>query len=227
MRFGLLAARSGRNAQNIIEAFADGRISGEVAAVIGNQCDEHFVTSVQDDGLPSLFLNHEKYKSRGAFEKPVLEALLDAKVDIAVSCSFSRILTKEFLDHAPSVVNSHPSILPAFQGRDADGDRPVDAAVKYGVQVLGATVHFVDELVDHGPVIIQGVVSRGPNESNQQLIEKVLAVEDRIKVQALAWISEGRLEKTGRRVNLDRSDRVIQYPYIDGCLFSPALEEGY
>ena len=59
MRFGLLAARSGRNAQSVIEAFADGRISGEVAAVIGNQCDERFVASVQNDGLPSLFLNHE------------------------------------------------------------------------------------------------------------------------------------------------------------------------
>jgi phosphoribosylglycinamide formyltransferase-1 len=227
MRIGILAARSGRNAQRVIGAIREGKIGAEIACVVGNRCASVFQAEVESLGIPSLFLDHTHFQSREAFDDEIANAFTAARVDIVVSCSFSRLLSARFLGRFPMTINSHPSLLPAFIGRTEDGRKPVDAALDYGVCLVGATVHVVDGMIDHGPVIIQGALPVLPDVSRVELIERVLELEARIKVQALSWLADGFISQNGRIIAISDMGRVKQENAVDGCLFSPALDEGY
>jgi phosphoribosylglycinamide formyltransferase-1 len=150
------------------------------------------------------------------------EAILAHGADTVAMAGFMRLLTPGFLARFPGrVLNIHPALLPSFPGVHGQAD-----AAGYGVRISGCTVHFVDEQMDHGPIIVQAAVPAEPEDDGATLGARILAFEHRIYPQALAWLAAGRLGIDGRKVFL--KDGGMKKAVLDApALVSPALEEGF
>ena len=184
----------------------------EINALLVRKAKEGKVVARLKGGDPYIF-------GRGGEEA---EELLAAGVEYVVLAGYMRLLTSTFLQAFPGrVINIHPAILPSFPGAHGGPD-----AQAYGVKITGCTVHFVEELVDSGPVIIQAAVPANAGEELDDLMNRIHPLEHRIYPQALQWLAEGRLRVEGRQVFLAPADRKTVTP--DGpWLVWPPLEEGF
>ncbi|MFS8152578.1 phosphoribosylglycinamide formyltransferase [Vreelandella titanicae] len=221
----ILTSRSGRNANDIINAIEKGLINANIACIIGNRSHCEFIEKIKKTNYDSYFLDHEDYSNRDHFDAKLMEILKSYSIDIVVSCSFSRLLSHNFIDHYPSTINSHPSLLPAFPGRTSCGLKPVDAAFEYGVKFIGATVHFVDRHVDNGPIIIQAVTPVMNSYREKDFLKKILEMESRIKIQALYWLINDRLIINGRNISVKNEE--TKTIYNDSYLIYPTLDDGF
>jgi phosphoribosylglycinamide formyltransferase-1 len=227
MKIGILTSRSGQNALKIIQAVKEGKINAEIALLIGNKCHSDFKEIMKLNSVDSLFLNHENFTTREKYDEALISSFIKAEVDLVVSCSFSRILTPKFIEYFPNSINSHPSLLPAFIGRTREGKKPVDAAIERGVKIIGATVHFIDKEVDNGPIIIQGVIPIQETWERNEIIKKVLDLEMRIKIQALAWYANGEIFVNNGIVSINKK-KINEINFIDeNYLIYPQLDINY
>ena len=185
-RFAVLVSGSGTNLQALLDA-AD--VSPfEVAVVISNREDAFGLERARRAGVKALCIPH-KGKSRSAFDAEVAEVLKSHEIDWVFLAGFMRILTPVFLDTFPNrVVNIHPSLLPSFPGVNAQ-----QQAFDSGVQVSGATVHFVDAGMDTGPIIAQGVVPVLDTDTVETLQTRILSMEHRLFPMVMQWAAEGRI----------------------------------
>jgi phosphoribosylglycinamide formyltransferase-1 len=143
-------------------------------------------------------IDHRSFARREDFDAAVVAALRDAGVELVVLAGFDRLVTPVLLNAFPGrIVNIHPALLPAFKGLHAQRQ-----ALEYGARVTGATVHFVDEHLDHGPIILQGAVAVAPDDTEDSLTRRVLEVEHIIYPDAIQLIAEGRVHLDGRRVRI-------------------------
>jgi phosphoribosylglycinamide formyltransferase-1 len=147
-------------------------------------------------------VDHRQFSSREEFDRRVIEILKSSGVDLVVMAGFMRILSPEFFRAFPrKILNIHPALLPAFPGIHVQ-----QKAVEYGVKFSGCTVHFADEGVDTGPIIIQAVVPVREDDTVDDLAARILKEEHRIYPQAIQYYAEGRIQIEGRKVRI-RSDR--------------------
>jgi phosphoribosylglycinamide formyltransferase 1 len=216
LSIGILASGSGTNFDSIAAAVETGRVNASIALLVCNRANAAVVGKAKARGIPTLVMNHKAYATREAFDTAVADALHDAGVELVVMAGFDRIVTGALLSRFPDrVVNIHPALLPAFRGGDAQSQ-----TAAYGVTIAGATVHFVDDHVDHGPILVQGAVPVAPGEDRETIRLRILAVEHRIYPAALRLIAEGRVKVEGRMVRIDG------LPEIGAeCLISPPLDE--
>lgn len=226
-KIAILTSRSGRNANDIIRAFENDKINARLTCIIGNKSHQAFIKKSEASIYDSYFLDHEHYSSRDAFDTNLIKILEHHDIDIVVSCSFSRLLSKKFIETFPNTINSHPSLLPAFPGRDENGLKPVDAAFEYGVKFLGVTVHFVDQHIDSGPIIIQAVTPAIDSLSKRDLLKKVLEKESMLKTQALNWLVNDQLAFNGREVIIKNRTLDSQPVYNDNWLVYPHLDKDF
>jgi len=211
---GILASGTGSNFDSIAAAVADGRIPATIAVLVCNREGAAVLDKARARGIPTAFIDHRAFPSRAAFDAAVADALEAAGVDLVAMAGFDRIVTGALLARFPGrVVNIHPALLPAFRGAHAQAQ-----AADYGVAIAGATVHFVDEDVDHGPIIVQGAVPVAPGEDASTVQKRILAVEHRLYPEALRLIAEGRVRIDGRFVRVDGREAIG-----DECLVSPPL----
>jgi phosphoribosylglycinamide formyltransferase-1 len=135
-----------------------------------------------------------------------------------------RLVSRHFVDAFPGMVlNIHPSLLPSFKGLEAQRQ-----AAEYGVRISGATVHFVDEQLDHGPIIVQAALPVAPGTGGEALKERILALEHRIYPQAVQWLAEDRLRVANGKVSLLPAGRArSEIEGLEPCLIEPFLEEGF
>jgi phosphoribosylglycinamide formyltransferase-1 len=190
--------------------------------VLSNKPDAYGLLRARNHNIPALALDHTDFPSREAFDAEMVRAIREAGAEAVVCAGFMRILTTEFLNAFPGrVVNIHPALLPSFPGVHGQAD-----AADYGVRISGCTVHFVDEKMDHGPVIIQAAVPAFPGEGGDALGGRILALEHRIYPQAIQWLAEGRLRVEGRHVSLRDAGKPAA-PAPENALVSPALEQGF
>jgi phosphoribosylglycinamide formyltransferase-1 len=216
LSIGILASGSGTNFDSIAAAVASGRVNARIAILVCNRPAAAVVAKAEARGIATLLLDHKAYANREAFDTAVADALEKAGVELVVMAGFDRIVTGALLGRFPGrVVNIHPALLPAFRGADAQSQ-----TAEYGVTIAGATVHFVDEHVDHGPIIIQGAVPVTPGEDRETIRLRILAVEHRIYPEALRLIADGRVKIEGRFVRIDGRAEIE-----DECLISPAPDE--
>lgn len=216
LAIGILASGSGSNFDSIAAAIDAGRIRARIALLLCNRPRAAVLSKAAARGVPSAVVDHRSYPSREAFDAAVASSLQEAGVELVVMAGFDRLVTGSLLEAFPDrVVNIHPALLPSFRGTDAQAQ-----AAEYGVTMAGATVHFVDEHVDHGPIIVQGAVPVAPGEDAQTVRARILRVEHRIYPQALAWIAEGRVEIDGRHVRLRN-----RKPVGAESLISPPLDD--
>ena len=143
-------------------------------------------------------IDHQSFARRADFDAAVLSVLREAEVDLVLLAGFDRLITRTLIEAFPlRIMNIHPGLLPAFKGLRAQAD-----ALGYGVKIAGATVHFVDEQADHGPIILQGAVAIGPEDTEAEVRSRILAVEHEIYPTAIQLFADGRLEVDDRRVRV-------------------------
>jgi len=193
MRVAVFASGSGTNLQAIIDADIQ---TIEIAVVFTNNPDAYAIERAKKHNIQVEIIDHKNYKTREEYEKHIIEVLDPYKLNLIVLAGFMRILSTVFVRaYKNKIVNIHPALLPSFPGINA-----VRQALEYGVKYTGVTVHFVDEGVDTGPIILQSVVEIEDEDTEDTLLEKIHEVEHRIYPKAIELISSGEIEVIGRRV---------------------------
>src|SRR5262245_16091666 len=203
MRFAVLVSGTGTNLQALLDAEDAGRLApAEIAAVASNRPGVLALERARLAGKPAITVEHRPFPSREAFEEALLEALAPHRIEAIVLAGFMRVLTPRFLDRFPArVVNTHPSILPAFPGHDAAAQ-----AIAHGVKLSGCTVHLVDSGVDTGPIIAQRAVPILPGDDAVALQRRIQAEEHRLLPAVVRALAAGRISCEGRSVVIAPGD---------------------
>ncbi len=193
---GILLSGRGSNFIAIADNIAAGRIPGaQIAIVISNRADAPGIDAARQRGLNAVVVP-SKGKPREQHDREVVEALKAAKADLVVLAGYMRLLSPWFVQQFPQrILNIHPSLLPAFPGLDAQKQ-----AFDYGVKISGCTVHFVDEDLDHGAIIVQKTVPVLPADDDHALASRILEQEHIAYSEAIRIVLEGKFEVLGRRV---------------------------
>lgn len=198
MRIGVLASGRGSNLQALIDAWKQGDILGEIVAVGSDHEQAYALQRAKNAEIPNQAFPLERYSSRVEQEQALLSWLQENRVELLVLAGFMRVLSKEFLHELNiPVVNIHPSLLPAFAGLHAQRQ-----AVDYGVKLTGCTVHFVDEGLDSGPIIMQEAVPVLPEDTEETLADRILEVEHRLYPLTVRLIASGKVKRLGRIVKV-------------------------
>jgi len=196
LRIGVLASGRGSNLQAIIDAIEAGKLDCRLAVVASDRADARALERARKHGIDAVFIDPKAYPGREAYDQAVLAVLAERRVELVCLAGYMRILTPTFVRALPGqIMNIHPALLPAFPGLHAQRQ-----ALKYGVKVSGATVHFVDEGVDTGPIICQVAVPVREGDTEETLAARILAEEHELYPRAIRLYAEGRLSIRGRRV---------------------------
>lgn len=195
-RIVVLASGRGSNFQAVIEAIAARRIPAACAALITDNAKAYAIERAQKAGVPVIVLEYASFPSKEAYENALLTAMQQQQADLFVLAGYMRILGTEIVQAFPGkIVNIHPALLPSFTGLNAQRQ-----AVAYGVKVAGCTVHFVDENLDCGPIILQKCVPVLKDDDEDSLAERILIEEHKCYPAAIRLFCEDRLEIVGRTV---------------------------
>jgi phosphoribosylglycinamide formyltransferase-1 len=194
-KLGILLSGRGSNFEAIADSIQSGRLQAEIALVISNRGDAPGLESARRRGLNAQLIA-SKGRVREEHDAEVVAALRQAQVDLICLAGYMRLLSPEFVRAFPNrIVNIHPSLLPAFPGMDAQKQ-----ALEYGVKVTGCTVHFVDEHLDHGPIILQKTAPVLEGDDVHSLSARILEQEHRAYSEAIALVLSGEVEVRERRV---------------------------
>lgn len=211
LRIVVLISGGGSNLQAIIDACASGAVHGEVVAVISNRADAFGLQRARRAGIPTEVVDHREYPERDAFDRALAARIDRYQPDLVVLAGFMRILSPGFVRHyAGHMLNIHPSLLPHFQGLHTH-----QRALEANHEVHGASVHFVTEELDGGPVVLQAEVPVLPGDDASTLAARVLEQEHRIYPTVIQWFAEGRLSydpNQGLTLDQDPLTRPIRWP---------------
>ena len=193
-RIAVLISGQGRNLQAILDAVADGRIPAVAAGVLSNRVDAPGLPRARAAGVPALAIAHTDYADRAGFDAALADALERLQPDFVALAGFMRVLGDDFIRRFRGrLVNIHPSLLPKYRGLNTHR-RVLEA----GDAEHGASVHYVTEELDGGPVAVQGRFSVQPQDNEQTLAERTMRdIELKIYPQALAWMARGELRLAG------------------------------
>lgn len=198
MRTAVLASGRGSNLQALLEAAQKGEIPIEIVTVGSDQADALALKRAQAAGISIRVFPSADYPDRWAQEEDILIWLRENKADLLLLAGYMRVLSREFIRQVKiPILNIHPSLLPAFPGLHAQRQ-----AVDYGVKVSGCTVHFVDEGLDSGPIILQETVPVFPDDTEESLANRILEVEHRLYPEAVRLLAAGRLKVQDRKVRI-------------------------
>ena len=196
MNIAILCSGSGTNLQAIIDSAKSGSIPAKIVLVLSDNKDAYALERAKKHGIETAVLNSKDYKTREDFDKEVVKNLKKKDVGLVVLAGFMRLLSPYLIkEYKNKIINIHPALLPSFKGTHGIKD-----ALSYGVKVTGATVHFVDEHLDNGPIILQKCVEIIEGDTEEKLLERVHKVEHEIYPEAVKLFAEGRLKIEGRRV---------------------------
>lgn len=213
LRLGVLASGSGSNLQAIIDSIESGYLPCEIAVVVSDKPDAYALKRAEKKGIATHIVEHRKFKDREAFDAELARVLNIHGVDLVILAGFMRVVTRVLINAFPMrILNIHPALLPSFPGL-----RVQKKAIEYGAKFSGCTVHFVDEGVDTGPIIIQAVVPILDDDTEETLSARILKEEHRIYPYAIKLFAERGLEVKGRRVV------VKDHPKPEGTMENPPV----
>jgi phosphoribosylglycinamide formyltransferase-1 len=194
-KLGILLSGRGSNFEAIADSIQAGRLQAEIAIVISNRAEAPGLESAKRRGLNAVLIS-SKGRVREEHDAEVVAALKQAQVDLICLAGYMRLLSPDFIRAFPNrIVNIHPSLLPAFPGMDAQKQ-----ALEYGVKVTGCTVHFVDEHLDHGSIILQKTVPVLDGDDVHTLSARILEQEHTAYSEAIGLLLSGEIEIQGRTV---------------------------
>jgi len=195
-RIGVLLSGRGSNFKAILEKVKKGEINAAIVVVISDNKDAKGLEIAKGEGIEAIFVDLKKFDSREEYDREIVRILKEKNVDLVILAGYMKIVGGEFVSSFKNrIMNIHPALLPSFPGLHAQRK-----AVKYGVRYSGCTVHFVDEKMDHGPIILQAVVPVYQDDTEETLSERILREEHRIFPEAVKLFFDGRLEIKGRKV---------------------------
>jgi phosphoribosylglycinamide formyltransferase-1 len=205
LKIGVLISGSGTNLQSLIDNVEKGHIDGKITVVISNKADAYGLERAKKQNIKSVFVDQKDYENSESYNEAVLKELKNCGVELVVLAGYLKILSRHFIEtYRNRIINIHPSLIPSFCGKGYYGLKVHEAAVNYGVKVSGATVHFVDEEADSGPIIIQETVKVDYTDTPEKLQKKVLKIEHKILPLAVKLFCEGRLDVVGRKVEISQ-----------------------
>jgi len=198
-RLVVLVSGRGTNLQAIIDAINNKTLNARIVAVISNKKKAYALKRAEENGIEAIYLPVKRGESREDYDKRLAEIIDKKNPNLIVLAGFMRILSPWFVRKYPNkIINIHPALLPSFAG--LYGEHVHEAVIEYGCKVSGCTVHFVDEKVDHGPIIVQKCVEVKDDDTPESLAARILVKEHEALVEAIKLISEGRVKIVGRRV---------------------------
>jgi phosphoribosylglycinamide formyltransferase-1 len=195
-KIAVLLSGRGSNFRAIHDAVAAGRINADIALVFSNVDGAPGLVTARERGLETLYVNPKLYPNREDFDKEIVKETRKRNVDLICLAGYMKILTPYFCrEFKHRIMNIHPALLPSFPGLHVQ-----KKAIEWGVRYSGATVHFVAEEVDMGPIILQAVVPVLQDDTEESLSDRILKEEHKIYPESVRLFFEGRLEVHGRRV---------------------------
>ena len=195
---GVLCSGRGTNLQSILAAVDSGDISAPVGVVLTDKPDAKALERAEKAGIPHFCVDRKQYADKQTFEEALVEKLREHGVTLVILAGFMRILSPYFVQAFPGcILNIHPSLLPSFGGAHAHRD-----VLAYGVKVSGCTIHFVDEGMDSGPIILQTAVPVLDGDDEDTLAARVLEQEHKLYPKAIALFLDGKLKVEGRKVRI-------------------------
>lgn len=214
LSIGVLVSGSGSNLQSLIDHIEEGTLDAAIKIVVSNNPRSYGLERCCKHSIRSIVVDHHEFHTREDFDRRIIEILESSGVELVVLAGFMRILSPVFFKAFPlRIMNIHPALLPSFPGIHVQ-----KKALEYGVKFSGCTVHFADEGVDSGPIIIQSVVPVYDADTVDTLSARILREEHRIYPQAIQYYAEGRLEIDGRRVCIRKGP-----PLTETALHNPPL----
>src|SRR5712675_2072489 len=195
-RIGVLLSGRGSNFEALADSVGGGRLPGaEIAVVVSNREGAPGIDKAKEHGIPTRVIP-SKGLERETYDRQVVAVLREQKVDLICLAGYMRLLSPHFVASFPNrILNIHPSLLPSFPGLESQRQ-----ALEYGVKFAGCTVHFVDENLDAGPIVLQATVPVRDDDTEETLSSRVLAEEHRIYTEAVRIVLDGKFKIVGRRV---------------------------
>lgn len=196
MNIAVFVSGNGTNLQAIIDAISAGKLKAKIALVVSDNKDAYALTRAKNANIETFVLSPKGFKTREDYDKEITKELQKRNVSLVVLAGFMRLLSSHFVrEYKNKILNIHPALLPSFKGTHG-----IKEAFEYGAKRTGVTVHFVDEDLDHGPIILQEIVAVDENDTLDTLEEKIHKVEHKLYPEAIRLFAEGKLKVEGRRV---------------------------
>jgi len=196
-RIAVLISGRGSHLKNLLDCCKSGEIPADIALVISNKSDAPGLRYPREAGIESVILPHKQFSSREDYDAEIVRILKDHQIDLICLAGFMRLLSPVFIRAFPlKIMNVHPALLPAFPGLHSQKQ-----AIEHGVKITGVTVHFVDEGLDSGPIIVQKTIEVLPEDTEESLSARLLPVEHKAYVEAVRLFFENRLRVENRIVS--------------------------
>ena len=213
LKAGVLASGRGSNFQAIIDEIEKGNLKASIELLITDNPSAFAIERAKKHNIKYLFINPREFAAKDVFFSRIADELKAKGVELVILAGFMRIVRKPLIAAFPGrIMNIHPALLPAFPGLHGQKQ-----ALDYGVKISGCTVHFVDEGMDTGPVIIQAAVPVLPDDTEDTLSERILSFEHKIYPEAVRLFAEGRIEIDGRKV------KIKDHPSVSSDIVNPAI----
>jgi phosphoribosylglycinamide formyltransferase-1 len=197
-RIVVLASGRGSNFQAVVNALKSGKISGSCVSLITDNPNAYAIERARKAKIPVIVIDYTSFSTREDYEQALLSAMHRVNADLFILAGYMRILGNSVVSAFPGrIVNIHPALLPSFTGLHAQRQ-----AVQNGVKISGCTVHFVDDSLDGGPIILQHCVVVKENDDEDSLAERILKYEHKCLPEAIRLFCEDRLEIIGKRVRI-------------------------
>lgn len=201
VKIGVLISGGGTNLQSIIDNISTGYINGKIELIVSNRENAYGLTRGKDAGIETMFVDTKKFSSDRDYNYFITEAFKKRGIQLIVLAGYLKVLNEEFVKtYKNRIINIHPSLIPSFSGKGYYGEKIHKEVLDYGVKYTGATVHFVDEGTDTGPIILQEVVKVEDDDTVESLQKKVLKVEHKLLVEAIKLFCEDRLIINNRHI---------------------------
>lgn len=200
MNIAVFCSGNGTNFQAIVDSCKKGLINADVALMVCDNQDAYALKRAKEENIKTLLLSVKDFSSKDVFEARIIEELEKEKIELICLAGYMRILGKYFVErYRNRIINIHPALLPSFKGNKA-----IDEAWDYGVKLTGITIHFVNEDMDAGPIILQEPIKIEENDTRQTLEEKIHNLEHKLYPEAIRLFIKGNLSIAGRRVMLSK-----------------------
>ncbi len=198
VRIGILISGRGSNMISIAKHVMNRSINGEILLVISNKSDAEGLSKAAALGIETLYIDHRNFADRESYDREIVSNLRKRNIELICLAGFMRLLSPYFTnEYKNRIINIHPSLLPSFPG--VDGQKQ---ALDYGVKVTGCTVHFVDEKLDHGPIILQKTVPVMDDDTEETLSDRILKQEHIAYPEAVRLYCAGKIKMEGRKITL-------------------------
>jgi phosphoribosylglycinamide formyltransferase-1 len=196
INIAVLASGRGTNLQAIIDAIKAGKIEGKIKIVISDNPKAYALKRAQACGIDNITFPYKNYKTKKVYEQEILDCLISYNIDLIVLAGYMRILGREIIkEYRHRIINIHPALLPSFPGLHTHRQ-----AIEYGVKISGCTVHFVDEGMDTGPIILQKAVEVKQDDTEEALSDRILVYEHKLLPMAIQLFAQNKIQVKNKKV---------------------------